>query len=194
LLGAIWDGPGALSPHLEELKRQEFVYEQTGAEEPAYVFKHALTQDVAYESLLTRRREALHAAAGQALEKLYADRLEGVYDRLAHHYSKTDQAAKAIEYLARFADKAARVYANADAARALEEALAHVERLPVEERDRRVLEIVPRLAHSQYFLGRVPDTLALLLAQQERVERMQAPALASPYYFWLGHRATATAT
>src|SRR5439155_17008220 len=141
---------------------------------------HALTQDVAYERLLVARRRMLHAAAGRALENLYADRLVEVYDRLAHHYSKTEEVAKAVEYLTRFAEKAARIYANADAARALEEALAHVERLPAEEQDRRVLEIVLRLAHSQYFLGRVPDTLGLLLAQRERVERLQDPALASP--------------
>jgi predicted ATPase len=66
LLSAIWAEPGGLAPLLLELKRFEFVYEQTGAEEPTYVFKHALTQDVAYESLLMsrpgRRRHGRHAS------------------------------------------------------------------------------------------------------------------------------------
>ena len=98
LLEAIWDG-GAVDPLLVELQRLEFLYERTGAEEPTYVFKHALTQEVAYESLLTTRRQALHAAAGQALERRYADRLDEVADRLAYHYARTDNAAKAVEYL-----------------------------------------------------------------------------------------------
>jgi class 3 adenylate cyclase/tetratricopeptide (TPR) repeat protein len=187
LLGAIWEGPGVIEPYLLELKRLEFVYEQTEASEPTYVFKHALTQDVAYESLLTSHRRALHAAAGRALEALYADRLEDVYDRLAYHYARTDDAPKAVEYLTRFAEITARSYANADAVRILEEALTHAARLPPQDQDRWVPDITNRLARSLYFLGRVPDTLDLLLREQARVERLQDPHLAGPFYFWLAH-------
>ena len=187
LLSAIWTEPGSLAPLLLELKRLEFVYEQTGAEEPTYVFKHALTQDVAYESLLTTRRQALHAAAGLALERLYAARLEDVYDRLAYHYTKTDETDKAVDYLMRFAEKAARSYAHADTVTALQEALVHVARLPVEARDRGTLELTLRFVNSLYFLGRFQETLDALLPQQECLERLQDPTLAGPYYFWLSH-------
>lgn len=190
LLNAIWDAPGSIGPHLEVLKRQEFVYEQVAAGEHSYVFKHALTQDVAYESLLVARRKALHAAAGRALERLYADRLDEVYDRLAHHYAQTDDAVRAVEYLTRFAEKAARVYANADAARALEQAIDHVANLPADEVDMREIELVLRLSHSYYFVGRVPATLDLLLGHRERVERLQDPRLAGQFYFWLAHTYT----
>src|SRR5262249_34673560 len=78
-------------------------------------------------------------------------------------------------------------YANAEAVTALQEALGHVERLPAEERDQCTLDIVFRLAHSFYFLGRLKDTLDLLLQQQARVEQRQDPALAGPYYFWCAH-------
>src|SRR5262249_30278843 len=155
-----------------ELKRLEFLYERSSAGEPVYVFKHALTQDVAYDSLITTQRKVLHAAAGQALEALYADRLEEAYDRLAHHYARTDEADKAVEYLTRFAEKAARGYAHAEAVTALREALSHAEHLPAEERDRRALDLVIRLAHPLYLLGRFQDTLDLLLQQQERLERL----------------------
>src|SRR5262245_26704992 len=64
LLEAIWEGMGPLEPLLAELKRLEFLYERTGAEGASYVFKHALTQDVTYHSLLTTRKQVLHAAAG----------------------------------------------------------------------------------------------------------------------------------
>ena len=95
LLEAIWEGPTALDPHLRELRRLEFLYERSGIDEPVHVFKHALTQEVAYAGLLSPRRQGLHAAAGRAIEALYAGRLEQIYDRLAHHYSKTADAAKA---------------------------------------------------------------------------------------------------
>jgi tetratricopeptide (TPR) repeat protein len=187
LLGAIWEGPGGLEAHLRELTRLEFLYEQSGGEEPVYVFKHALTQDVAYESLLTSRRGALHAAAGQAIERLFADRLEEVDDRLAHHYSKTDQSGKAAEYLTRFAEKAARAYAHAEAVAALEEAFGHLERLPSQGRDRHLIDLLLRQARSFYFLGRFQETLDLLLPQEERLAQLGDPSLSSPYYFWLGH-------
>ncbi len=187
LLGALWEGPGVLDPHLLELKRVEFLYEKTGAGEPVYVFKHTLTQEVAYESLLTSRRRALHAAAGRALEALYADRLEKAYDRLAYHYSKTEEAAKAVEYLTRFAQKAARGYALVEAVAALQEALVHVERLPVEERDRRRLDLVLRQARSLSFLGRFPEVLELLLQHQERLEQLQESSLSGRFYLLLAH-------
>jgi class 3 adenylate cyclase len=70
LLEAVWDGPGDVRRALPELTRLEFLHERSGADELAYVFKHALTQDVAYQSLLTPQRRRLHAAAGRALERL----------------------------------------------------------------------------------------------------------------------------
>jgi tetratricopeptide (TPR) repeat protein len=186
LLGALLEGPGALAPQLRELMRQEFLYERSGAEEPVYVFKHALTQEVVYESLLSPSRQALHAAAGRALEALYAGRLEEVYDSLAYHYSKTEEAAKAVEYLTRFARKTARNHAHVESVMALQEALAHVERLPEEARDRLLLDLVLRQVQSLNFLGRNQESLDLLIQQQERVKRRQDPSQAAPYYFSLG--------
>jgi tetratricopeptide (TPR) repeat protein len=98
LLGETWRGP-ALEPLLAELKRLEFLYEQPGAGAPLLVFKHALTQQAAYESLLTPRRETLHGEIGHALEGLYSDRLEEAYALLAHHYALSANADKALEYL-----------------------------------------------------------------------------------------------
>ncbi len=186
LLGAIWQDPAPLGPQLQELQRLEFLYAQAG-QEPGFVFKHALTQDVAYETLLAGRRRALHAAAGRALEMLYADRLEEVYDRLAHHFARTDEAAKAVEYLTRFAAKAARIHAHADAARALEEALEHAVSLPAEQSERRLVELAVLLAGSYYFLGRFRDTVDLLERHRERLEWLGDPGLAGRFLFELAH-------
>jgi tetratricopeptide (TPR) repeat protein len=183
----MWDGRSVPDPHVLELKRQEFIYERADADEPVYVFRHALTHDVAYESLLESRRQILHAAAGRALERLYAGRLDEAVDRLAYHYSKAGDASRGVEYLLRSADKAARVYANADAVKALQEALRLVERLPTETRDRSIITILLRLAHSLYFLGRNADSLDLLQRHRERVEQVGDPHLSGAYYFWLGH-------
>src|SRR4029450_2944866 len=130
LLEALWDGVQPLAPLLLELTRQEFLFARASAEGSVYVFKHALTQEVAYESLLTTRRQALHAAAGQALETLYASRLEDAYDRLAYHYARTDNVAKAVAYLTRVAEKAARHSAHVEAISHLTQALELLPTLP----------------------------------------------------------------
>lgn len=187
LLDAIWDGASTPVPCLVKLKHLGFLHEKTGTLEPIYVFKHALTQEVAYESLLTIRRQTLHAAVGRALETLYADRLEEVYDRLAYHYARTEEAHKAIDYLTRFADRAAKGYSHKEALRALQEALVHVERLPAKEQDRCLLNLIFRQMDSLRSLGCIQESLDLLLQQKDRLERLQDPFLAGLYYFWLGH-------
>jgi class 3 adenylate cyclase/tetratricopeptide (TPR) repeat protein len=187
LLKEIWEGIDTLEPLFLELKRLEFLYERIGAEEPLYVFKHALTQEVAYESLLTTRRQILHAAAGQALESLYLDRLEDVYDRLAYHYANTDNAAKAVEYLSLVAEKAARGYAHTEAVASLQEALVHAERLLATERDHMVLDLVVQQAEALTWAGHHQGVIDFSLGWQERLERLQEPRLTGRYYLWLGH-------
>src|SRR5882724_8365042 len=97
---------------LRELKALEIVYEQGLLPEPAYIFKHAVIQDVAYNSLLVQRRKELHRAVGYAIEDLYADRLTEHYEELAHHFQHGDEWAKAFEYLARSGNRAKDAYAN----------------------------------------------------------------------------------
>jgi class 3 adenylate cyclase/tetratricopeptide (TPR) repeat protein len=187
LLEAVWSGPGGLEPHLGELRRLEFLHEQGGEGEPAYVFKHALTQDVAYQSLLSARRARLHEAAGAAYEALYADRLSEVYDRLAHHYSRAARPEKAVEYLGLFAEAAVGGYAHAGAAEALREALRQVEGLPSDLRDRRACELTLRLVYSLYFLGAFDESLAALQSVELRAARLEDAHLAAQLHMWIGH-------
>jgi predicted ATPase len=75
---------------LSRLQIGEFIYEQPAFPEVEYIFKHALTQEVAYNSLLSGRRKDLHERAGAALESLYATHLEDYLEELAHHYSRSN--------------------------------------------------------------------------------------------------------
>jgi class 3 adenylate cyclase/DNA-binding winged helix-turn-helix (wHTH) protein/tetratricopeptide (TPR) repeat protein len=182
LVQAIWEEPEDLERCLGELKRLEFLYEENRAEGPVYVFRHALTQEVAYDSLLLRRRQRLHAAAGQALEHFYAERLEDAYDHLAYHYSKAEDTAKAVMYLRRFADKAAREHAHVEAVLALQGALAHSERLPADREHMRLrLDLHWQLALSLSALGRYQETLERLHQQQDQLAQLEDAALAGRY-------------
>jgi predicted ATPase len=84
-----------------------------------YIFKHALTQEVAYNSLLIERRKQLHEDAGQALETFFADQLEDHLIQLAHHYRCSDNIDKAIEYLGRAGQQALHRFAFPDASATL---------------------------------------------------------------------------
>lgn len=82
--------------------------------DPAYLFKHALTQESAYESLLVKTRRLLHRRVAEAYEAIYPDRTS-VASVLAHHYSEAGEPAKTLEYASKAAQAAARVYAHAEA-------------------------------------------------------------------------------
>lgn len=190
LLQAIWDQETPMAPLLADLRRWEFLYdapESAASERPACFFKHALTQEAVYQSLLTGRRQALHGATVRALEELYAGRLPDAYDSLAYHAPRADDPGKAVEYLSLFAEKAAQSYAHAEAAKALSQALELAERLPEERRDRQILELVLQLAGSLLPLARIPQKMELLRQHDERVERLGDPGVAGRYYFWLAH-------
>jgi tetratricopeptide (TPR) repeat protein len=100
---------------LQELKALELIYERSLFPELAYMFKHALIQDVTYNSLLVRRRQELHHLIGLAIEELYADRLNEQYEMLAYHFAKAEAWDKALDYLLKAAEKAVRAFATREA-------------------------------------------------------------------------------
>src|SRR5208282_4563874 len=84
---------------LNELQLGEFIYEQPAVGDVEYTFKHALTQEVAYNSILSDRRKLLHERIGGAIETLYAASIDDHVVELAHHYRRAGNSAKAIDYL-----------------------------------------------------------------------------------------------
>jgi len=115
---------------LSSLQRKEFLYEQPAFPEPDYIFKHALTQEVAYGSVLHERRKALHERTAQAIETLYSANLDEHYGDLAHHYTRSGNTAKAVEYLHLAGQQAAQRSANAEAITHLTTALELLTTLP----------------------------------------------------------------
>lgn len=185
LLHALWDHPASLRGLLEDLKRWEFLYE--GSEPDQVFFRHALTQEAVYQTLLSARRRQLHATVGAALEVLYTDRLPEAYDRLAHHFSHAGEPAEAIRYLKLLAAQAAQGYAHAEAVRALEQAREQTDELPSATRDRARLELALLLAESLLPLARLRETLDLLTRHGEIADRIGDPLLTAPFHFWLAH-------
>lgn len=129
LVDRIADIRGRTEDFLRELKAIELIYEKSLFPELAYMFKHALTHDVAYNSLLMQRRKELHHVIGLAIQELYADRLAEQYEVLAHHFSKAEEWTKALDYLLKAAEKAAKAFAIREAIALYDQALEAAGRL-----------------------------------------------------------------
>jgi class 3 adenylate cyclase/tetratricopeptide (TPR) repeat protein len=110
-----------VKPHLGTLTYEELVRERARELELEYIFKHALTQEAAYNLLLIRRRKELHRRTGAVLEQVYAERVEDIVPALAHHFWLGEDWARAAEYSMRAGARAMKVYA-------LSEALDHYDR------------------------------------------------------------------
>src|SRR5262249_57561433 len=88
----------ALREHLRELQRLEYLHERSAGMQALYRFKHALTQEVAYSSLLPDQRRALHARIVGAIESQHAERINEYTDRLAHHAVRGQLWRRALRY------------------------------------------------------------------------------------------------
>src|SRR5690242_4861427 len=116
LIRRVMKKPGdELEGLLAALQLGEFIYEQPAFPESAYTFKHALTQEVAYGSLLMERRKNLHESTAREIEALFSSRLEDHYGDLAHHYSCSVNRLKNLEYLQLAAQQAIERSANTEA-------------------------------------------------------------------------------
>ena len=135
----------ALRRGLGHLQAAEFLYETKLFPELEYTFKHALTHEVAYGSLLGARRRTLHARIVQELESLSADRLSEQVEQLAHHAFRAEAWEKAVTYLSQASDRASARSAYREAVACREQALVALGHLP-ESREKREQAIDLRLA------------------------------------------------
>jgi class 3 adenylate cyclase/tetratricopeptide (TPR) repeat protein len=119
-----------LEPMLANLQLGEFIYEQPSIVGLEYTFKHALTQEVVYNSLLTERRRMFHEQTARSIEQLYEQQLEDHWGELTHHYLRGIDARKAVHYARLAAKQAISRSAYPEAASIAEAALNVLEAIP----------------------------------------------------------------
>jgi class 3 adenylate cyclase/tetratricopeptide (TPR) repeat protein len=180
---------------LAALQAAEFLYEASLFPELEYTFKHALTHEVAYGSLLQERRRMLHARIVDTIERLYADRLVEHVERLAYHALRGDAWAKGVAYCRQAGVRAVARSANREAVDHFEQALAALRSLP-ERPDTLEQAIDLRLDVRQALvpLGdfrtilehlREAETIAEALGDQRRLGRILS-WMSYSYFFTLG--------
>ena len=119
---------------LNDLQLGEFIYEQPALGDTAFIFKHALTQEVTYNSVLVERRKLMHERIGAAMETLYADRIEDHIVNLARNYARSANPAKAVEYCRRACQQSSDRASYPEALRHFETGLVRLHELPDDDR------------------------------------------------------------
>src|SRR5262249_51379189 len=115
LLRRIVGDEPAVERALWELEDRGLIYQERVVPEEEFSFKHVLTQETIYRSLLRRRRAVLHQQVGEAIEAAYAAGLDEHAEALAYHYEQSGADEKAVEYLLKAGEKARRAYLNEEA-------------------------------------------------------------------------------
>jgi class 3 adenylate cyclase/tetratricopeptide (TPR) repeat protein len=177
LLQAIADVPeDSLRGRLTHLQAAEFLYETSAFPELEYTFKHALTHEVAYGSLLQDRRRALHARIVEAIEALYAERLGEQVERLAHHAFRGEVWEKAVTYLRQAGAKALAHSAYREAVSCFDQALTALHPLPdTRQKLERGIDLRLDLRQSLFPLGELARVLGYLREAEELARTLDDP-------------------
>ena len=162
-----------LLPALSELQRLELIVEERRRPAPEYRFRHGLVQEVAYATLLEQKRRELHGSVGRALEELHRDSPAEVYGLLANHFSESDEAEAAVEYLLKAGDAARAVYANDQALRHYETALGFMRPTGDEQRTRKTLFKIAFAHHLAFDFEAASFAWEKALRQPHTPERLE---------------------
>jgi class 3 adenylate cyclase/tetratricopeptide (TPR) repeat protein len=174
LIGAVvTKSDDELNRLLNDLQMGEFIYEQPAVADTEYIFKHALTQEVAYNSLLAERRKLVHERAAMAAESLFATSLADHYDDLVHHYGRSGNAPKAVSYLRLAAQQAMNRSAFPEAEGQLAAALELLQTLPDDaERARTELALLVSQARCRTYIGSSSASVEILEQAREVSEKV----------------------
>jgi class 3 adenylate cyclase/tetratricopeptide (TPR) repeat protein len=138
----------ALLFHLSALRDSELVYERSIFPQTSYIFKHALTRDVVYDSILRKRRKALHGRVGDAIEELYKDNINQHYEALAEHYIASENYERGAAYSKLSAKKSEKAGSFKDASEYQKKSISCLERLPqTEETQKKIIDARTTLAN-----------------------------------------------
>jgi class 3 adenylate cyclase/tetratricopeptide (TPR) repeat protein len=169
-------GAAELRGGLARLQADEFLYETRLFPDIEYTFRHTLTHDVAYGSVIHERRKALHARIAEAIERLHAGRLAEQVERLAHHTSRAEAWGKAVGYLRQAGDKALGRSASREAADWFVQALDGLGHLPTgPDTLRLAIDLRLDLRAALYALGEFEPMVERLREADELARKLDDP-------------------
>ena len=180
--------PTELTPSLHGLETVHLIRTKTPEPDLQYIFKHALTQEVAYDGLLKSERQRLHERVAFAFEGLVGDRAPEFVETIAYHFLRGGIVDKAVHYAVKAGNKCAARFALDEANvhfRSAFTLLAERARTPAE--DRALIALLVDWGFVLYFFGRFGELRGLLEAHEEVAERVEDPELRGMFLAWLGY-------
>jgi tetratricopeptide (TPR) repeat protein len=188
--------PDELDGSLAELAAADLIREKSTDPELEYIFKHALTQEVAYEGLVRRERQDLHQRVAHAIESVLGDRTGEYVETLAYHYQRSGHVSEAVDYLRRAGRKALDRYAIAEADahyRSAYELLTTPDpdraALDAATHDRLLLEVILDWFHVHYYACSFTEMHQLQVLHPDLPARVGDDALLALWLGWSGQAA-----
>ncbi|MEZ5195596.1 MAG: adenylate/guanylate cyclase domain-containing protein [Bacteroidales bacterium] len=149
-----------LDSKLEYLKDIQLLNERKQKNEVEYLFKHALAQQAAYDSIVEKTRKELHLRIAGSIEKVFADRIHEFYGTLSHHYSKAGQQDKTEEYLVKAGEESMKSGASSEAVNFLKQALeTHLQNNKNTPDRQKVVDLEEKLAFALYASGQFTEAV-----------------------------------
>ena len=166
---------------LSVLKDAELVFERGIYPDSSFIFKHALTRDVVYNSLLTKKRKKLHEATGNIIEASAGERLSEYYEVLAEHFTRSDRYEKAIEYLKLAERKAEKSGLIHDAISYAEKRASCIEVAPS------VPDMEKQIVNARVVIGLYWTQLTRLMEAKEAIDPIVDLAITNKYKRRIAH-------
>ncbi len=173
---------------LSQLERLDLIRTRSLQPEIEYMFKHALTQEVVYKSLLKKERRGIHEQIAQVIETVFKDRLAEFNETLAYHFARGQSTAKAVDYLIKAGEKSLARYAVEEAHEYFKKAyriLASKDRLSEEEQTI-LIALLNSWGYAFYYLGEFKQFIDIFRIHQNMADSLQDKAKAGMFYAWFG--------
>ena len=188
ILNRVTEIPGNLWQYLSGLETLDLIKARSFEPAVEYIFKHALTQEVVYGSLLKKDKRKIHSRTAQVVERLFKDRLPEYYEVLAFHYKQAQSHGRAFDYLVKSGEKSLARYALAEAhcdfRDALEILANHFE--DSAETANLKIDLLNKWSFVYYYRGQYKELLELLTRHQTMADSISDEAGRCMFYAWLG--------
>jgi len=173
---------------LSALERMELIKARSVQPEMEYIFNHALTQEVVYNGLLMREREAIHGRIAGVIEEIFSDRLPEFYETLAFHYRRSSSKVKAVEYLVKAGKKCLAKYAVEEAHRYFQDAYDILQQKTDKSSSDKaaLIDMLAEWGYVFYYLGEINTWIDVFNANKVLAESLDDPARLGMYYAWMG--------
>jgi class 3 adenylate cyclase/tetratricopeptide (TPR) repeat protein len=173
---------------LRSLERLDLIRARTLQPDLEYIFKHALTQEVVYNGLLKKERQAIHERIGLVMEQLFQDRLPEFYESLAYHFQQGQSVIKAVDYLIKSGEKSLRRYAVEESNQYYQEAynLLKGQSKKTKEELELLIDVLIKWSLVFYYRGDFRSATKLLTAHERLAESLNDKYRLGMFYGWIG--------